>query len=148
MGSGNWISLSDESGVNDKTLLLTASANPGVQTRSATITVQTIGLPPLSIIVTQEGGAPTLNINADTLIFTSEGSNASPLFVMTNTSWFLQSSDEWISATPASGGNFGQIVVKVAENTGGSKRTGNITVTVDGLQPKVIVVRQEAPAGK
>jgi len=148
MGSGNWISLSDESGVNDKTLLLTVSANPGVQTRSATVTVQAIGLPPLSIIVTQEGGDPTLNINTDTLSFTAEGGNASPLFVMTNTTWFLQSSDEWISATPATGGNFGQIVVKAAENTGGSERTGNITVTVDGLQPKVIVVRQEAPAGK
>lgn len=148
MGSGNWITLSDESGVNDKTLLLTAAANPGVQTRSATVNVQATGLPPISVIVTQEGGAPTLDINADTLSFTAKGGNASPLFVMTNTTWSVQASDQWISATPATGGNFGQIIVNAAENAGPSERTGNITVAVEGLQPKVIVIRQDAPAGK
>ena len=61
--------------------------------------------------------------------------NASPLFVMTNTTWFLQSSDEWISQRLPRR-ELRSIVVKVAENTGGSKRTGNITVTVDGPQPK------------
>ena len=146
MGSGNWITLSNESGVNDKTILLTAAANTGVQTRYATVNVQAAGLPPVSIIVTQEKGAPTLDIMADTLFFTAKGGNASPMFVRTNTTWTLQSSDTWITASPATGGNFSQIAVTAAENAGPSERKGSITVSVEGLQPKVIVIRQEAPA--
>ncbi|MBN2864173.1 MAG: BACON domain-containing protein [Bacteroidales bacterium] len=144
MGSGNWITLSDDAGINSKTILLSAANNPQVRKRSAVLTVSTQGIQPITIKVTQEEGAPTLDVMADTLTFNAKGGNASPLFVMTNTTWNLKCSDQWISATPETGGNFSQVVISARENTGSSDRKGEVIMTVQGLPPKIIVITQDA----
>ncbi|MGD0341615.1 MAG: BACON domain-containing protein [Bacteroidales bacterium] len=148
MGSANWLTLSDEAGINSKTISLAAAANPGVQKRTATLLISTAGLPPITILVTQAEGAPTLNVMADTLAFDEKGGNSSPLFVMSNTAWNLNCSDNWFSATPATGGNFSQVTVSVKENANSSERKGTVTMTVQGLPPKVIVITQKAAPTK
>ena len=147
MGSPNWLTLSDEAGVNDKTISLTASANPGVQKRSATILVSTIGSKPIPVVVTQAEGAPTLSIMTDTLDFDAKGGSSPSLFIITNTTWTLKCSDQWFSATPGTGGNFSQVHVIVKGNTDNSERKGTITFSVPGLPLKdIVVVQKDSPA--
>ena len=143
-GSGNWLSVSEDSGINSNTISLVASSNPGVNNRVANVTVSAEGVKPIKINISQEKGDPTLNIiGADTLLFDSEGGNSS-LRVMTNTTWTLKCSQDWISANPESGGNFSQVAIKAEKNTGPSERTGTVSFSVPGLVPKVIVVNQKA----
>ncbi len=144
MGSGDWLTLSDEAGVNSKTISLTAAANEQVQKRTATMVISTAGLPPLTVNVTQGEGAPTLDVMADTLAFDAAGGTASPLFVRTNTTWNLKCSEPWFSSTAETGGNFSQFVISAKENTESSDRKGEVVMTVQGLPPKIIVVTQKA----
>ena len=143
MGSGNWLSVSDDAGVNSGTISLIASANPGINRREANITVSADGVKPLKLTVTQEEGAPTLIIRADTLEFGSKGGDAAPIFIMTNSKWSLRCSEEWIAASPETGGNFSQVTVSARENSGSSPREGEVRVSVQGLPPKIIVIVQK-----
>lgn len=147
MGSGNWLSPGEDAGVNSETITLVAVVNSGVKKRSATITVSATGVKPATISITQDEGAPTLNVMADTIAFDEKGGNASPLFVMTNTTWNLTCSDSWFTATPAKGGNFSQVAIIAKENMGSAERNGEVRISVHGLPPKIIVVTQKsAPA--
>jgi hypothetical protein len=148
MGSGNWLSVSEDAGVNSGTISLVASANPGVTKRIANITVTADGVKPLKLTVSQEEGAPTLDIRADTLAFDSRGGNASPLFVITNTTWTLKCSEDWITASQETGGNFSQVTIIAKENTGSSERMGEVSFSVRGLAPKVVVVTQKSVPAK
>jgi len=143
MSSGNWLSVSDDAGVNSGTISLIASANPGINRREANITVSADGVKPLKLTVTQEEGAPTLIIRADTLEFGSKGGDAAPIFIMTNSKWSLRCSEEWIAASPETGGNFSQVTVSALENSGSSPREGEVRVSVQGLPPKIIVIVQK-----
>lgn len=147
MAPGKWLALSDEAGINSKTISLTAPANPGVQKRTATLIVSATSIKPMTILVTQSEGAPTLNVMADTLAFDAKGGSETPLFIMSNTTWNLKCSEPWITGTPETGGNFSQVTITAKENTGPSERKGEVLFTVPGLAPKIIVVRQKsAPA--
>ena len=147
MGSGNWLSLSEDAGINSGTISLLAAANPGVTERVAHISVSAVGVRPFTITVTQEEGEPTLDIQADTIVLESgEGSTAS-LRVMTNSTWSAECSDDWISCEPATGSNFAQVTLKVKEHSGVSERMGKVSVSVPGLSPRTLIVMQKpAPA--
>jgi len=142
-GGGNWLTISDEVGINNKTISLSASANPGVQKRSAKITVSSAGLSPKTITVTQSEGAPTLNIMSGSLSIDAEEGSSASFRVMSNTIWNLKCSVPWLSANPVTGGNFSQVTITAKENSGSTERTGNVIVTVDGLPPRVIEVTQK-----
>jgi len=49
----SWLTLSNETGTGNKTITLTAAANPGSTSRTATVTVSATGVPSNTIIVTQ-----------------------------------------------------------------------------------------------
>jgi hypothetical protein len=144
MGSGNWLTLSDEAGINSRTISLTASANPRVQKRTANIAVSAAGVKPFTITVTQSEGAPTLNVMTDSLAFDGKGGSSSPLFIMSNTTWNLKCSGSWLSASAETGGNFSQVTISAKENTDTSERKGAVTITVQGLPLKIIAVAQKA----
>ncbi|MFZ2286997.1 MAG: BACON domain-containing protein [Bacteroidales bacterium] len=145
MSPADWLSVSEEAGVNSRTVTLTASVNPGINRREALITVSADGVKPHKLTITQEEGAPTLMIRADTLKFSSEGGSASPLFVMTNSTWTAECTEEWITAIPGTGGNFSQVTISAKENTSKEERTGTVSFTVPGLEPRIIVIMQKPP---
>jgi hypothetical protein len=144
MGSGNWLTVSEDAGINSGTISLSAAANPVVNKRVANITVSADGIKPFRLTVTQEEGAPTLAIRSDTVRFNSEGGSASPLYIRTNTTWTLKCSEEWINASPETGGNFSQVTITAKENTNPSERKGEVIFTVPGLDPKIIVITQKS----
>jgi len=56
-----WIHPNQSRGMDDGSIVLTADANPGADTRQATVTVSGTGIDPSDIVVTQEAGATGLN---------------------------------------------------------------------------------------
>jgi hypothetical protein len=56
MGPGNWLTVSEEAGVNSRTVSLIASANPTVNKRIASITITADGVKPLKLTVAQKEG--------------------------------------------------------------------------------------------
>ncbi len=148
MGSGNWLSLSENAGVNSGTISLVAAANPGVNERIAHVTVSADGVRPFTVTVTQEEGEPTLDIQADTLEMESGEGYTSSLRVMTNSIWSAECSDNWITVNPETGGNFSQVTIKAKENSGTSERMGKVSFSVPGLPPRIIVIRQNSVPAK
>jgi hypothetical protein len=142
-GPGNWLTISDDVGINNKTISLIASVNPGVQKRNAKITVTAQGVSPKIILVTQSPGAPTLSIMTGPLNINAEDGSSASFRVMSNTEWTLKCSEPWLSG-PGAGGNFSQVTIVAKENTGSAERSATVTVTVDGLPPRIIEVTQKA----
>jgi hypothetical protein len=143
MGSGNWLTASNDFGVNSATISVVATANPGVSKRIANITVSAEGVSPQKLIVTQEEGKPTLDIPVDTLAFYNKDGNISVFRIMTNSTWSAECSEDWITVDPETGGNFSQVTVMVKDNKGTDKRSGEIVFSVPGLSPKVVCVKQD-----
>jgi hypothetical protein len=143
MGPGNWLTASNDFGVNSATISVVATANPGVSKRIANITVSAEGVSPQKLIVTQEEGKPTLDIPVDTLAFYNKDGNISVFRIMTNSTWSAECSEDWITVDPETGGNFSQVTVMVKDNKGTDKRSGEIVFSVPGLSPKVVCVKQD-----
>jgi hypothetical protein len=143
MGGGNWLTFSDDAGINTKTISVTASANPGVTKRAAKVTVAAAGVKPKIITISQTEGVPTLSIMTDSISLAAVEGSAS-IMIMSNTIWNLTCSEEWLSASRTTGGNFSQVAIIAKENTG-TERKANVVVKVEGLAEKIITVKQ---AGK
>jgi hypothetical protein len=143
-GDGNWLTEDEEAGINNKTITLIAASNPRAQKRIGTLIVSSPGLPAEMIKVTQAEGVPVLNISADSInLSTSEGSTAS-VMITSNTPWILKCSEDWLVANTTSGDGFRQVVFTAKENMGAEGRSAKITISVNGLPPRIIEVFQKA----
>jgi len=143
-GDENWLTEDEDAGINNKTITLTATANPRVQKRTVTLNVSSPGLPTETIKVTQAEGVPVLNISAESInLNTSEGSTAS-VMIMSNTPWILKCSEDSLFANNTSGDGFSQVIFTGKQNMGIEGRSAKVTVTVNGLPPRIIEVFQKA----
>lgn len=139
-----WLNINEDSGINNRKILLSAIANPRVEQRSAVITVTSPGLAPGKILVTQEKALPVLNVMSENLNLRSEdGSNAS-VMITSNTQWNLTVSGKWLAASTSTGNGFRQVVFTALENNELHPRTAKITIIANGLPPKIINVIQKA----
>lgn len=142
--SAEWLSVSDEGGIGTNNVTITTVANMRIQKRSAVVTVSAAGVPPKSITVNQTEGAPTLNVMPGSIILgAGEGSFIS-VGIVSNTKWSVKCNDPWIMTNTESGENYKQINISAKENVGAEVRAGKVTITVDGLSPRIIEVMQKA----
>ncbi len=136
-----WLSLSSSGGTSDGTVALVFSSNPGVTPRTGTITVSGTGVAPKTITITQAGAAPILGLSTDDLQFVSLESQQ--FFNLTsNTAWMITESLDWVTVSPALGSGNAKVTVTCQANTGMSNRSGMLTISGDGLLPKIISVTQ------
>jgi len=63
-GKESWLTISNETGTGNKTITITAAANPMTKPRTATVTVSATGVPSQTVIVTQAGLPKTVNVTA------------------------------------------------------------------------------------
>lgn len=140
--SCDWITVSPTSGSNNGSFSVTASANTTTTARSCTITVSATGATSRTVTVTQEGTAPSLTVTPLELSFGASGGNQS-VTVMSNTSWTISESCDWIAVSPTSGSNNGSFTVTASANTTTTTRSCSITVSATGTTSKTVVVNQE-----
>ncbi|MDR1980855.1 MAG: hypothetical protein LBQ39_04435, partial [Tannerellaceae bacterium] len=155
-----WATVSPASGSNDDEVSVTVTTNTGSSERTATITITGGGIT-RTVDVTQAAAetpppAATLDVSTYTQNFPADGGSLY-LFVTSNTSWTVSSSESWATVYPASGSNDETVRVTATANDGG-ERTATITITGGGItctvdvtqaekeEPKVVVTPSE-PAG-
>jgi len=140
----SWLIISAQSGSNNGNITLNATANTGTTARTGTITITGGGLT-RTVTVTQPAAAANLSIGQTTWSAPTTASNTN-VAITSNIQWTASSNaTSWLTITPASGSNNGNITLNATANTGTTTRTGIVTITGGG-QTREITVTQQAPA--
>ncbi len=64
------------------------------------------------------------------------------LEIASNVSWTVSSDSDWITCSPASGSNDGNVTLTIAENTSTDARTATVTVTGDPVLSDIVTITQ------
>ena len=128
------------SGTGNGTLTATYTQNTLITSRVANVTVNVVGLTPVTVTVTQAAAAATLTV-------TPPNQNVSAIAgttnftVTSNTAWTAISNSAWCTVTASGSGN-GTIVATYTANTLPTSRVANITVSATGATSVVVTVTQ------
>ena len=142
--SATWLTLSNNSGMGDATLTITAEVNPSISSRTEAIAF-TAGGTSYRVSVTQDGATPTFSITPTSASFTSSGGNKT-LTVTSNQSWTVSSDVTWLSLSDSSGSGDVTLTVTVSANTSINSRFGTITFKAGGTSYEVSISQSGAAA--
>ncbi len=123
--SESWITLAVVSGNGDGWISYSVAANPSIQSRSGTITVEGQVL-----TIAQEGIECTYSLSSGSASFDSGGGSGSiDLTSPTGCGWTASSSESWITiSSGANGSGDGSVSFAVAANSTIQSRAGVVTV--------------------
>ena len=138
-----WCSVTP-SGENNDTIFVVAEENPGLETRTASITVSATGTASQTVTVTQTGVPVTLAVNPPHRDM-PDPPGVTEFYVMSNTGWTVFSDATWCSVTPSGSGN-DTVFAWVADNPAITSRTACITVSANGAPSKSVTVTQSGKA--
>ncbi|MCF8364716.1 MAG: T9SS type A sorting domain-containing protein, partial [Bacteroidales bacterium] len=143
--SASWFSVSPIGGTGNGTLTVNYTENTAVTPRSGTITVSSVGIPNVTVTVTQAGATPVLSVAPASRSVTAPA--GSTTFGLTsNTAWSVSESVAWFTVAPMSGSGNNTLTVNYQQNTSVTPRSGQITVSAAGV-PDVVVTVNQAGAG-
>lgn len=140
----DWLTADFKSGTNNGMVNLTALANPTTSPRHAVITLSGAGIIDQTIDVVQDAGPPTLSVSASSISVSGIANSACSFNILSNTSWSLSRSENWISTDLLTGNNNRTINLTVQANNSISTRQAILTVSGVGLASQSITVTQEA----
>lgn len=126
--SPTWLQLSSTSGSGNVDVKVTASDNPSVNSRSATIVFQTTHNQSVKVMVTQD--ARYLNVDTREVLFYSKGGTSEAITVSTDGTYSISCSDSWLSVNQSSN----TFTVTATENTTTDARIGYITIALTDLK--------------
>lgn len=139
---GSWIKVNQDAGINNRKILLSAEANTKVEKRTAELTVNSPGLKPQILFITQSEALPFLNTPTGSINLNSDLSTAS-IMISSNTLWNLNISCQWLTANSFSGEGNMQLIFTAKKNPDQESRNTNVTIIANGLPPKIIEVVQK-----
>jgi hypothetical protein len=113
-----------------------------VEKRTAELTVNSPGLKPQSLFITQSEALPFLNTPTGSINLNSDLSTAS-IMISSNTLWNLNISCQWLTANSFSGEGNMQLIFTAKKNPDQESRNTNVTIIANGLPPKIIEVVQK-----
>ncbi|MBK7105282.1 MAG: T9SS type A sorting domain-containing protein [Ignavibacteriae bacterium] len=133
--NASWLTITPTSGSNGGSLNATFTANTGSSSRIATVTVTGGGITRTATI-TQSGTSTTpvnsLSISPATQNVGSSAGNTN-ISVSSNVSWNVSDDASWLTISPTSGSNNGNLNASFTANTGTSSRTATVTVSGGGI---------------
>ncbi len=140
----SWLTVSPSNSSNNGTVTVTAtSSNTSPNPRTAIVTVSGTGVSSKTVTVTQNGIALNLSVSTTSLSLIATSNSQSSFSVTSNTSWGVSDNVSWLTVSPASGANNGNVTVTATSgNTSSSSRTATVTVSGSGVDPKSITVTQ------
>jgi hypothetical protein len=141
----DWLSITPSTAINgDGTISVsTTQKNPYITTRTGTVTITAPGVPPQTIVVTQEAGDPTLEVSSLTSELAKEAGSKSNIAVTSNTTWTAVSDQAWLTVSPSTySGSSILLFTSTQNNTLPTTRSANVTISAPGVAPKTIVVTQ------
>lgn len=139
--NNTWLSVGPAGGANNGSLVITAlSANTGGSARIGTVTLSGNGLTEI-INVTQE--AAQLNLSPQSITLGNNAGASQTVTLSSNISWSANSGTYWLDVTPAGGSNNSTLTVTANEaNSSATSRSGNITVTGNGLTQSISITQE------
>lgn len=140
-----WLTLSPSSGTNNGNITASFSANTSSASRTATITVIGGGLTRTVTVVQAGVSANTLTVTPSSQSVASTAGSTS-FGVTSNVSWTASDNQTWLTLSPSSGTNNGNITASFSANTSSASRTATITVTGGGLT-RTVTVAQAGTSG-
>ncbi|MCX6282157.1 MAG: BACON domain-containing carbohydrate-binding protein [Bacteroidetes bacterium] len=143
----NWVVSSDSpwctttpAGSGNDTIFATFTENTSIQSRVATITVDGIWAPSVSVTVTQEGQTPQLIVTPPNRDVTADA-GATDFSVVSNVGWIVSCDANWCTVTPSGIGN-GIIAATYTANNDAVPRVAHISTMGSGIGPVVVTVSQ------
>ncbi|MDR2261091.1 MAG: hypothetical protein LBE06_09255 [Azoarcus sp.] len=121
-----WLTASPKSGRYSGKLSVSAAPNTTGQERTAWITVRAGGLTS-EIKVTQAGAAATLSVSPSSWSAPAAAASLNVTVTTNQSQWTATSNQSWLTVSPASGKNSGQVTLKVTANTTTASRIGTVT---------------------
>ena len=120
--NSDWIKLSETSGFGDVNVQVTATDNPSVNSRTATIIIETIHNQNVKVVVTQD--ARYLNVDTREILFYAKGGTSEAITISTDGDYKISCSDSWFTINESNN----TFTVTATENPEASVRTGYITI--------------------
>lgn len=139
--SQTWLTVSPASGTNNGSVTLTAAANPGNTTRSATVTITGGGITKTITVNQATSAVAALEVSPATLEVAAAANSTETFDITSNVAWTVSSSEAWLTANVTSGMNNAAITLTAAANTVITPRSATVTVTGSGIT-KTITVTQ------
>lgn len=140
-----WLSYYNKvTGNGSATVTIVANANNSITPRIDTIFVTGLGVPPLKVIVTQDGSGPTLSVSASNLKISAKANSTKTFDISSNSKWNISLDQNWLSANNNSGNGNATISLTAQENSSTVTRNCNVIVSVIGLSSKTITITQDA----
>ncbi|MBK7171687.1 MAG: T9SS type A sorting domain-containing protein [Bacteroidales bacterium] len=136
-----WCSVTP-SGSGNGNLVATYAENTSGSSRVAEIEVSAIGLPSVTVTVTQSESNLFLVVDPSNQNVPST-SGSTDFNISTNSAWTAVSDQSWCSVTPSGTGN-GILQASYEANISLAIRIATITVSVSGLSPVTVTVTQNA----
>lgn len=140
--SKSWLSTNIEYGMNNDTVTLHVTANPELEERIATLTIESHGLPAMEVVVTQKA-YQILKAYPERLTFGADENLSDELIIYSNVDWTLSGSPDWLSASLNSGENNDTIVFTAIENMTNTARSAQVTLSSPGLNDFTIDIVQD-----
>jgi hypothetical protein len=145
-----WLYAEPAGGINNAEVKLIAAANAGVEPRRAEVILRSPGLADRVLSLTQEGAEPRLDLRGSDFRPVSEiripadVDSTVNFFAITNSTAEFSSSEDWLTISVQFNKNwqFYSVTLSASGNPGTQERTALVTVTVPGLEPRVITVIQ------
>ena len=130
----SWLQLSQTNGTGTVNLKAIAADNPSVNSRTASIIVETPHTQGFKIVVHQE--ARYLNIDTKEVLFYAKGGTSEVITVSTDGTYEITCSDSWFSVTQSSN----TFTVTATENTAFDARSGTITIALTDLKDESYIL--------
>lgn len=124
----SWLQLSKTNGSGNVDVMVTATDNPSVNTRTATIIFKTTHNQSVRVVVTQN--ARYLTINTNEVLFYSKGGTSEAITVSTDGTYDISCSDSWFTVSQSNN----TFTVTASENTTTDPRIGYITISLTDLK--------------
>lgn len=124
----SWLKLSNTNGSGHVDVKVTASDNPSVNSRKATIIFETIHNQSIKVIVSQD--ARYLNVDTREVLFYSKGGTSESIKVSTDGKFIISCSDSWFNVNQTNN----IFTVSASENPTKDIRIGHITIALTDLQ--------------
>ena len=136
----SWLSLSKDSAEKGEVIKVFYEAGEQATERKGKIVFSATGLPSQSLVVTQKSKTLVLS---STFFEVDNETHQIKLNVSANCAWRAKSDENWLSVNLSTAQGNQQVTVTCqANSTPEIKRTGIITISTDGLEPKVCEIVQ------
>jgi hypothetical protein len=136
-----WLSVNPASGNGVGLFVASWSANPDQSQRAGTIVVTGNGVPIVTITITQNSFAPS--INADPTTF-NVGPDAGTVTtdLTSNVTWSVNASENWVTASPNFGSGNSSIDINYDANPNATVRSATLTISGGGAPDITVVLNQ------